>query len=507
MAASEYLGVWRRFPSTDAARIATLALDDLDARLAEPTRGAGEYRRRGDAFFRKRQNENALGAYERALELGGMSPAERRRAQRQRAHTLFRMRRYPEATAAYAALPQNDELRIEMARARARAGDVPRAIEELQKLGRGRGRHAARANLLAGLLAEGEGEHDQARKLFLEVAQRGSGGLAAGAVWRLGWSMYLEGRFSQAIDYFDQLTTDEPTLSGLRARYWRARARERLGRAGTQAEYQAIARDFPLSYYGIRAAGRGGTTLPATPQRIAPGTTELTTQDLARPRILLTAGMRDEALMELHRLAPRVEGLSDRLAVAQLYAESGDFNRPQRLMVAAYQNRLAKIPALDDLEVWWHAWPAPYREPFREVARGGVQVEPGLVYAVMREESGYRPEVVSVSGARGLLQIMPETGERLARTQALSGFSPDDLFVPSINIQLGSFYLEQLMQRFEGRTSAAVASYNAGPLAVSSWLQNGPEADDEWVEAIPYDQTRRYVKRVLRSLHVYRVLY
>jgi len=106
-----------------------------------------------------------------------------------------------------------------------------------------------------------------------------------------------------------------------------------------------------------------------------------------------------------------------------------------------------------------------------------------------------------------LLQIMPETGSRLALREALETFSPDDLFVPSINIRLGSAYLEQLMTRFDSRWSAAIASYNAGPEAVSRWLAEGPREDDEWVEAIPYDQTREYGKRVRRSLHVYRTLY
>jgi soluble lytic murein transglycosylase len=176
-------------------------------------------------------------------------------------------------------------------------------------------------------------------------------------------------------------------------------------------------------------------------------------------------------------------------------------------MVEGYNARLARLPAPEDLEVWWHAWPTPFIDVFREVAESGIRVEPGLVYAVMREESGYRPEVVSISGARGLLQIMPETGKQLALRESLEAFSPDDLFIPSVNIRLGSAYLEQLLTRFDGRKSAAIASYNAGPSAVERWLAADPLEDDEWVEAIPYDQTREYVKRVLRSLHVYRALY
>ena len=137
----------------------------------------------------------------------------------------------------------------------------------------------------------------------------------------------------------------------------------------------------------------------------------------------------------------------------------------------------------------------------------GLKIEPGLVYAIMREESGYRPKIVSVSGARGLLQLMPETAERVARESQLDDFSPDDLFEPGVNIQLGSDYLSTLLRRFDGRTSAAIGSYNAGPQAVARWVNDGPVEDDIWVEEIPYDQTRGYVKRVLRSLHAYRVLY
>ena len=142
-----------------------------------------------------------------------------------------------------------------------------------------------------------------------------------------------------------------------------------------------------------------------------------------------------------------------------------------------------------------------------QATRRADDVAPELVYAVMREESGYRPRVLSVSGARGLLQLMPETAERVAASEQMHGFSIDDLFVPRVNIRLGSAYLRQLVARFPGRPSAAIGSYNAGPHAVARWLDGNTDSDDEWVEAIPYEQTRNYVKRVLRSAHAYRVLY
>jgi soluble lytic murein transglycosylase len=508
-AAEEYLEAWTRYPWTESARAADEALNGMREPLEEPRRGALQYRERGDAFYSKRSNEAALAAYDRALALGGLNRGELLRVKRQRADTLFRLRRYPEAATAYAALPQNDETQIEKARSHARSGDVPRAIRELESVGeQTRSAQAPRANLLAGLLADGQDERERAEAFFEKALRGRSKTVAAVAGWRLGWSRYRTKRYAEAIEYFDRLIVDDDSPSTQRARYWRARALDQSAGAGADDEYRALAVEYPLSYYGFRAAAHMRRPAEGSdPEPIDPGSSGLAERDLMRARILLEAGMLAEAHAELELLYPRVRGVADRLNLAQLYADSGDFYRPELLMIEGYSKRLAGLPAPGDLEVWWHAWPTPFVDLFREVAESGIRVEPGLVYAVMREESGYRPEVVSISGARGLLQIMPETGERLAVRESLAEFSPDDLFIPSINIRLGSAYLEQLMTRFDGRKSAAIASYNAGPEAVSGWLAAGPFEDDEWVEAIPYDQTREYVKRVLRSLHVYRALY
>jgi soluble lytic murein transglycosylase len=508
-AAGEYLEVWIRYPWTEPARVADEALNNLREPLGEVRRGAPQYRKRGDAFYAKRSNEEALGAYDRALAIGGMKRSERLRLKRRRADTLFRLRRYPEASIAYAELPHDEDAQVEKARSHARSGDVPRAIRELEEIGgRARSGQATRANLLAGLLADGEDERERA-EVFFEKALRGrSRTIAAAAGWRLGWSRYRVERYAEAVQYLDRLIVDgDDSASAQRARYWRARALDQSGEDGAADAYRALASEYPFSYYGFRAAAHIQPEKGPDPEPIDPGSRGLEERDLMRARILLEAGMLEETRAELELLYPRVRGLVDRLDLAQLYADSGDFHRAELLMVEGYSARLAGLPAPEDLEVWWHAWPTPFVELFRDVAEIGIRVEPGLVYAVMREESGYRPKVVSISGARGLLQIMPETGERLALRESLAGFSPDDLFMPSVNIRLGSAYLEQLMNRFGGRRSAAVASYNAGPEAVSGWLDAGPSDDDEWVEAIPYEQTREYVKRVLRSLHVYRALY
>jgi soluble lytic murein transglycosylase len=262
---------------------------------------------------------------------------------------------------------------------------------------------------------------------------------------------------------------------------------------------------------------------------VSAGKNVLASRELARARILLQAGLATEAVEEMDRLRRRARGLSERLELAQLLTDAGEFHSAQKVVVNAYDNVLARGPVARMEELWWHAWPSAYAELVDEAARDAGDVDPELVYSIMREESGYRAEVISPVGARGLLQIMTETGERLARDSGRSSFDPDDLFDPGVNIGLGAFYLGELSRQFEGRLSASIASYNAGPHVVSKWVERerqggadaGQEAltavpiaiqararaDDEFVETIPYDQTRSYVKRVLRSLHAYRVLY
>jgi soluble lytic murein transglycosylase len=511
-ALKSYLEIWTAHPMSSEAARAGAALDAITAARGSDPRSATHYRRRGDTFFRRRDNDAALADYDRALAWGALGKSEARRARRQRAHTLFRLRRYPEAAEAYGALPPAPEYLIERARAIARAGDPAAGARELEVIARNsKGRVSARALFLAALLWDGEGETERARKLFGRVARADSkSSYAKSALWNLGWTAYRDGRIDSARQSLEQLLAAEaPGLAALRARYWLARAREEQGDPAAAGEFAAIAREFPLSYYGWRARMRiDDRALPPTrSERTIPrGPATLGDDAIARPQILLEAGLEAEGRRELDRLYPRAESLADRMALSNLYANSGDFNRSQRLIVEEFNETLARGPIPERLEMWWYAWPAPFGEDMRRATGDGDWIEPGLVYALMREESGYRPAVVSMVGARGLLQIMPETAERLADDVALESFDADDLFDPTINIQLGSHYLRTLLIQFDGRQSAAIASYNAGPNAVGRWFDRDLE-DDEWVEAIPYDQTRAYVKRVLRSLYAYRVLY
>jgi len=510
-AAEMWLELWVRHPDAEPAEEAASRLEALEARLGQSFRDAEAWRRRGDRLLRLRHNPEALAAYDRALALGLSGPDERR-ARRQRAHTLFRLRRYPEAVQAFEQLPRDSGVRLWHARSLARAGRVSESIVALEQLSRdARGALGTRALYLASLLREGEGQEARARTAYRRVADSPHDGLAQAALWRLGWQAYQAGRHAEAVQLLGGLAErDADAIGRLRARYWRARALEKSDPDASEREMEELARAFPLTYYGWRARGRldGGRELPSRGVELSDGTARVSDAALERPRILLRAGLVEEAREELGRLARRARGLSDRLELAELLTESGDFHRAQRLMVDAYTEPLARgpVPVLEEL--WWYAWPAAYDRLVDRATRGDGSVDPELVFSIMREESGYRPEVMSISGARGLLQIMESTGERLARAVGRPRFSAEDLFDPGTNIGLGAHYLGELSRRFPDRPAAAIASYNAGPNAVARWVRrDGHLPDDAWVESIPYDQTRAYVKRVLRSLHAYRVLY
>jgi soluble lytic murein transglycosylase len=505
-AAEDYRELWVRHPEQAGAVLAGERLAVLEAREGT-LRSAADRLERARILLARYRNEEALAASEEALALE-LAPEERSEGLRLRAEALFRLRRYPEAARAYAALRDDPEARIQHARAVARAGDPERAVRELEELGRVLPpAPAERARHLAALLLEASPPDPRALHRFAELAEHARDpGIQADSRWRLAWAAYQEGRFPEGLAHLEALEADLPDpLERLQARYWRARSLEGLGDPAARRLLEELAAEYPLSYYGWRAAARLGFPDLVAPLREPPGAgpARLRPRELERVRSLVVAGLDAEARAEIGRLGSGRLGFADRLELAALAAEAGDPNRAQRLVVDAYNEELARGPRPGLEELWWLAWPWLY--PGRPEGSG---VDPELVHAVMREESGYRPDAVSVAGARGLLQIMPETGSRLARDLGLAGFDAADLFDPALNLRLGSHYLGELESRFGARASAAIGGYNAGPEAVERWLaERGSLEDDEWVETIPYAQTRSYVKRVLRSRFAYDTLY
>lgn len=152
-------------------------------------------------------------------------------------------------------------------------------------------------------------------------------------------------------------------------------------------------------------------------------------------------------------------------------------------------------------------YPLPYRETiFRYSTDSGV--DPYLLTAIMKTESNFNPDAVSPKGARGLMQIMPETGEWIARQSGITPFHPDLLFDPETSIRMGAWYIADLQREFGGNRIMVLAAYNGGRGNVRSWLEeNKISGEIRDMQTIPFPETRNFVSKVLWNYKVYRWLY
>ncbi|HEY3445775.1 MAG TPA: transglycosylase SLT domain-containing protein [Myxococcales bacterium] len=221
---------------------------------------------------------------------------------------------------------------------------------------------------------------------------------------------------------------------------------------------------------------------------------------------LLRLGFTSEARSELRAL-PRPAPRDSALLLAHLLALAGDPGAAHLLVRTSLGSEQARAPSADTRALWELAYPRAYRPLIeRHCAEAGV--DPDLLQALIREESALDPQARSWAGALGLTQLLPGRGERVARALGLPGFEPEDLFEPDTSIRLGCAHLGALLREFDGEIVYAFAAYNAEPERIHRWLRQRPGRPiDEFIEEIPIDETRGYVKRLLRSVEAYRLLY
>ncbi len=152
-------------------------------------------------------------------------------------------------------------------------------------------------------------------------------------------------------------------------------------------------------------------------------------------------------------------------------------------------------------------YPMPYREVIREKALAN-DIDPFLIAAIIKVESNFRPDALSPKGARGLMQLMPDTAAWVSEQLALEFFDTKDLFEPAVNIQIGTWYLAHLLREFDNNLNVALASYNGGRGNVRSWLTRGIwTGNEEDIDSIPFPETRQYLQRVLFRYRQYRWIY
>ena len=156
---------------------------------------------------------------------------------------------------------------------------------------------------------------------------------------------------------------------------------------------------------------------------------------------------------------------------------------------------------------WRFIYPFYYRDIINRAAQDNG-LSPYLVAAVVRTESAFSPLAQSHQGARGLMQVVPDTGQWAAREMGLVGYTDDLLYDPEVNVRIGTWYLARLLRDFDGNLPAALAAYNGGILNVRLWLRQGVwDGRAETVERVPFRETRQFVRRVLSDYQRYQRIY
>ncbi len=302
---------------------------------------------------------------------------------------------------------------------------------------------------------------------------------------------------------FAELTGSRSVITTSRGFYWLGRALEAAGRLADAGTAYAAASRHPTSFYGQAAMARTGPAeaLPAAlaalhdPAWSSDDAVAYAGQELARAAAFLVA-CRDSRHARLFLLRLDQITTSDTgHALGAGYAI--------RLGLPDVAVAIARSAGRQGLVLAGSGWPMPFAPPASPV------LPPGLALAVMRQESSFDPGIVSPAGAIGLMQLMPAT----ARTVSLGGVGTAELGDPRLNMQTGTTYLSTLLQRFGGIEPYAIAAYNAGPNRTQQWIAaTQPVADGsatseatiDWIEQIPFAETRNYVQRVLESQAVYR---
>ncbi|OJA04060.1 transglycosylase SLT domain-containing protein [Halomonas sp. QHL1] len=278
-----------------------------------------------------------------------------------------------------------------------------------------------------------------------------------------------------------------------RWQYWLGRANGQLGnQAAAEARYQQAAQD--RSFYGFAAAEKLGQPYQLNLERNH-------FDDVTRQRIAqLPAVQRTEALLRIGE-----DGLANSEWLHAVQSGSSQQARALADYAAQQQWHARLVQTTIAAEMWdaldWR-FPQAYHDSFQHWGRL-TGVDPYLLMAITRRESAYNPNALSPAGARGLMQLMPGTASQVSRELGMSDPGPYGVLDPELNIRLGSTYLRDKLQRYQGNRLAAAAAYNAGPGRVDQWLGDGVEAFDLFVESIPFRETRDYVQAVLS----YRVIF
>lgn len=287
-----------------------------------------------------------------------------------------------------------------------------------------------------------------------------------------------------------------------RAGYWTGRAYEAMGDKGRAKAAYKQASAYSTIYYGQLAREKIG--LGKVPEEIETGKASAAAEaavardEVVRAfKIMNEAGTKADLYMFLWSFANRFDSTDEMNAVASIVWDAGG---------ATMAVRLAKAAAAQNVDI--DSWGYPVRA-LPEWKQVGKPIEKPMVYALARQESEFNPNAGSKVGAQGLMQIMPGTAKLIAKQHGIK-YNPSQLMNPELNVTLGAAHLGDLVADHGGSYVLTLVSYNAGPRRSREWIRDygdfrtGQVDPIDWVESIPFQETRQYVQKVMQNLHVYR---
>ncbi|HAK54006.1 MAG: transglycosylase SLT domain-containing protein [Vicinamibacterales bacterium] len=342
-------------------------------------------------------------------------------------------------------------------------------------------------------------------------------------LWRAGVAALQAGQLERAATNLRSLVRRGPTGElAPAALYWLAVAEQRLGRTTAALDaLRSLTTRFTYHYYGVRgserladatlaAAGAARRRTRSTFPTLGLSDSSRRAPELGAATALARAGLAREAadmLWNLLERRSRDRGLA--LLTARALATSGDYGRASRIVANHFGEFLRRpADALPD-DFWQLVYPRPFRADI-EAAAAANDLDPLVLYAIMRQESRFDPRARSAVGALGLFQIMPYTAAALGPRVGVGDVSDDEdaMLEPRINAAIGARLAGTLLGMFDGHLAPVAASYNAGEgLAEVWWRAADGLREDYFVDAIPYSETRRFVREVLTNYDSYRRLY
>ncbi len=451
-----------------------------------------QFKKRGDVMFRSGNWEGALEAFSRAPRTSAVKTKT--------GICLYRLSRFPEALELFSGIdsPKAFYWKGVTLMSMGREEEAIGVFERLHKLNP-KSSWTAKSLLKAARLRHLREEPEEADRLYrLVIEKHPRRKEARESAWNLGWMHYRKKEYAEAVEAF----SDRAWANGKdreRFLYWYARAAERAGdKPGALFALGELAESPKITYYSALAKLKLREKLLPSPPPAAAWSGNPFGKNPALRKFLFfaKAGIYDLALREADLLRPQAKTAAQRLYLASLYLQAHD-----------YKTSISLANGVRSPEALRLAFPKGFEEQVRFFSRK-YSLDEFLVYSVIREESHFDKEAVSVSDARGLMQLLPSTALETAPKAGLSNFQASQLFSPDINLELGCYYLSWLLEIFGGNFALSLAGYNGGPTIAKTWYEkNGTLDVDEFIEEIPFEQSRNYAKKIIRSYVAYEAVY